>query len=375
MSHDVFISYSLKDKAVADAVCASLEARKIRCWIAPRDVVPGMAYAEALIDGLNSSRVFVLIFSADSNKSPQVMREVERAVNKGIPIIPLRIEDVLPSKAMEYFVSSSHWLEAMTPPLEEHMQKLGDTVQILLKGETAKAPVSQLSPAAPKASNPVQHAKHKVVYIIGSLVIVALIGAVIFLITSGFGKQAAPAGTSSSTATTSSSTGSLPDTTAVPATKPSEKPAAPAKELSFQATTYTDDKNGFTLQHPTDWKSQADLTGYYVYNARPAAGTPNFLVSIFPTTNSDEIDAIAASIYNELGGTNLVWEKPESLNWGEIKGSFVKLNWNFYDGSNLDTYSVIFPKGNKTYSLSITAADGGISADLVKEVFTTFSFK
>ena len=34
------------------------------------------------------------------------MREVERAVSKGIPIIPLRMEDVPPSKSLEYFLSA-----------------------------------------------------------------------------------------------------------------------------------------------------------------------------------------------------------------------------------------------------------------------------
>ena len=85
MAHDVFISYSNRDKAVADATCATLEGKRIRCWIAPRDVIPGLSYAEALIDALNRSRIMVLVFSASANSSPQVMREVERAVNKGIP--------------------------------------------------------------------------------------------------------------------------------------------------------------------------------------------------------------------------------------------------------------------------------------------------
>jgi len=103
MAHDVFISYSSKDKPIADAVCATLEGSKIRCWIAPRDVLPGVPYGEALINALNQSRLLVLVFSADANNSPQVMREVERAVNKNIPIIPFRIENVLPSKSMEFF--------------------------------------------------------------------------------------------------------------------------------------------------------------------------------------------------------------------------------------------------------------------------------
>ena len=41
MAHDVFISYSHKDKAVADAIVARLEQDNCRCWYAPRDIAPG----------------------------------------------------------------------------------------------------------------------------------------------------------------------------------------------------------------------------------------------------------------------------------------------------------------------------------------------
>ena len=32
---DVFVSHSTKDKQTADAIVATLEAAKIRCWVAP----------------------------------------------------------------------------------------------------------------------------------------------------------------------------------------------------------------------------------------------------------------------------------------------------------------------------------------------------
>ena len=54
VAHDVFISYSSQDKPVADAVCAGLEAAKIRCWIAPRDVRPGMDYASEIIEAIKT---------------------------------------------------------------------------------------------------------------------------------------------------------------------------------------------------------------------------------------------------------------------------------------------------------------------------------
>jgi hypothetical protein len=64
MAHDVFISYSARDKTVADAMCGALELRRIRRWIAPRDVLPGKEWGAAIIEAIQNSRMFVLIFSS-----------------------------------------------------------------------------------------------------------------------------------------------------------------------------------------------------------------------------------------------------------------------------------------------------------------------
>jgi len=132
LAHDVFISYSSKDKTIADAVCARLEARAIRCWIAPRDVHPGLPYAEEIIDGIQSCRVMVLVLSANANTSPHIPKEIERAVSLGVPVIPLRVENVTPGKSLDYFISSVHWLDAITPPLEQHLENLASTIRALL---------------------------------------------------------------------------------------------------------------------------------------------------------------------------------------------------------------------------------------------------
>ena len=132
MAHDVFISHSSKDKSIADAICAILESRKIRCWVAPRDIQPGAIYAGAIMDAINKSCIMVLVFSSQSNMSKQVYREVERAVSKGITIIPFRIEDVPMSETMEYFLSSTHWLDALSTPLEKHIEHLAETIKGIL---------------------------------------------------------------------------------------------------------------------------------------------------------------------------------------------------------------------------------------------------
>ncbi len=133
MRAEVFISYSSKDRIIANMVCALLEECDHRCWIAPRDIVAGTPWGEAIIDGLKDARIFVLVFSSHANASPQILREVERAVHLGMPIIPFRIEDVVPERSLEYFMSVPHWLDALSPPVEAHIVRLGEVVDQLIR--------------------------------------------------------------------------------------------------------------------------------------------------------------------------------------------------------------------------------------------------
>jgi TIR domain-containing protein len=124
MARDVFISYSHADRECAFELVACLEGRGIDCWIAPRDIAPSADWAAEIMDALSAARVMVLVFSANSNQSPQVRREVERAVHKQLVILPFRIEDVAPSKSLELFLSAQHWLDAFPPPREPYYARL-----------------------------------------------------------------------------------------------------------------------------------------------------------------------------------------------------------------------------------------------------------
>lgn len=155
MAHDVFISHSQKDKTVADAVCSALEDGQHRCWMAPRDVLPGADWGSAIVDAIKSARVMVLIFSAESNDSDQVRREVQTAASHGVAILPFRIEDVKPSTSLEYFLGAQHWLDAMTPPMEDHLKRLRQVVATLLAKTGAEPVAAQAaSPAADASSTP-----------------------------------------------------------------------------------------------------------------------------------------------------------------------------------------------------------------------------
>ncbi|HEY0076672.1 MAG TPA: toll/interleukin-1 receptor domain-containing protein [Abditibacteriaceae bacterium] len=151
MAHDVFVSHSSKENAIANEICALLEANGISCWIAPRDIAPGQTWAGAIFRAINASRVLVLVFSESSNHSHQVLREVRIAVEKELPILAFRLENVPLSDDLNYFIGTNHWIIAALPVAETHLQTLESAVKDLLK--IPKAP-----PAKPPVETPVKSA-------------------------------------------------------------------------------------------------------------------------------------------------------------------------------------------------------------------------
>jgi hypothetical protein len=153
---DVFISYASPDKAIADAVCAAMEAQRIRCWIAPRDILAGADWSAAIVEAIGRCRAVVLIFSANANESPQIRNEIVQAANLGRPILPFRIEAATPSKSLSYFIGGVHWLDALTPPLEGHIETLIATARRLLDepGDETGANARRQPPAASKIPFP-----------------------------------------------------------------------------------------------------------------------------------------------------------------------------------------------------------------------------
>ena len=125
---DIFISYAQNDKDTAFKICDMLEGVGFGCWIAPRDILPGQNWGKSIIKGINDCKLMIMVFSEHSNESVQVLREIERAVHKKIPIIIFRIADIDPSEEYEYYVSAVHWLDAVSEPLELHIDKLKEIV-------------------------------------------------------------------------------------------------------------------------------------------------------------------------------------------------------------------------------------------------------
>jgi hypothetical protein len=109
MPRDVFVSHASEDHALAEQVCALLEQRGLKCWIAPRDVGAGSEWDEAILDAIEQCRAYLLILSAHANRSSFVKNELNRAFSVKKPIVTFRIEDVLPGRSLELYLARHHW--------------------------------------------------------------------------------------------------------------------------------------------------------------------------------------------------------------------------------------------------------------------------
>lgn len=169
MAHDIFISYATEDQRIAEVVCKVLEENGIACWYAPRDVPFGIDYEEAILDAIYDCRLILLILSSHSNDSAHVRREIQNACAEDTskPILPFRVENILLSKALRYYLSSAQWLDASMPPVESHLPRLVEKLRARLREpapadedldtnyETENEPVpTEAPPVAPKPEAP-----------------------------------------------------------------------------------------------------------------------------------------------------------------------------------------------------------------------------
>lgn len=137
MPHDVFISYSSKDKPIADAVCHFLEADGIKCWIAPRDIPPGSDYADLIEDAIKNAKLFIIIFSNHSSCSQWVKSELNIAFTEQRPIIPFKIDEAEVLGSSRLILSKIHWIDAY-PEYESKLAYLVESAKTILKKDTIR---------------------------------------------------------------------------------------------------------------------------------------------------------------------------------------------------------------------------------------------
>ena len=136
--YDLFISHSTKNKDIADYLVKKIEERGYKCFIAPRDINPASEYPVELENGIIKSLAFLLIFSHDADVSRHVRTEIDIAFSINKTIIPFRIENILPSKSLAYYLRLPQWLDAFPQILDVHLEEIIKKIKALKDVETAE---------------------------------------------------------------------------------------------------------------------------------------------------------------------------------------------------------------------------------------------
>lgn len=108
--YDFFISYSSKDKEIADRIVKAIESTNHLCWIAPRNIPFGTPYARGIMDGIDNSSTFLVLITENSIKSEDVLNEVDNAHALKKKIIPIRLSDIQLPRELNYYISRNQWI-------------------------------------------------------------------------------------------------------------------------------------------------------------------------------------------------------------------------------------------------------------------------
>jgi len=146
MAGDVFISYATAQRPLAEQLRTVLNGAGLSSWLAPDDVPASADYAEAILTAINGSRLVLLVLSVAACASPHVLREVERAVSKRVPVLAIRVEQLTLTASLEYFLSASQWFDATAAPLPTHGDAIVALAKAILSGTPAAAAGSSGGP-------------------------------------------------------------------------------------------------------------------------------------------------------------------------------------------------------------------------------------
>jgi hypothetical protein len=107
---DIFISYSSKDKPIADHLVTHIEKAGFTCWIAPRNIEGGAEYSEVIEKAILHCKVFLLVFSEYSSASPWVKSELNIAFSENKYLIPYKVDATPLKGTMRLLLNDKHWI-------------------------------------------------------------------------------------------------------------------------------------------------------------------------------------------------------------------------------------------------------------------------
>ncbi|BES64781.1 hypothetical protein SANA_12200 [Gottschalkiaceae bacterium SANA] len=118
MAYDVVVSYAREDRGIAVTLCNQLQAEGVQARIVTRVTRLDEGFAAEIAGMISMAKVLIVVMSANSNQSGQVIREVELATTNGLEILIANLDETKPTGSLGYFLSDKRWFSMKNKEVE-----------------------------------------------------------------------------------------------------------------------------------------------------------------------------------------------------------------------------------------------------------------
>jgi TPR repeat protein len=298
VSAPIFISYASADGQVAETLCDALQTRGYGCWIACRDVMPGENFQEAIVRAIRSAKIMLLVFTGNANNSDEIKKEVVLAGRYRVPVVPVRVEDVVPNDALAYEFATRQWID-LFKDWERSIDRLASLIGNMLASsgteskiaaDSAPQPGSKISfPPAAKPASP----RRTVVFGALALVVFGFASAHLYRWVVEPASETAPPSTAKPPASPSASA-AAPLASSAAAVPPVSSTAAPTVSSTAVASSADADTKRVAAQPPADPLRRDLVTDCDRLAASPVDSERPEGVAGIDVTRIDIVPALAA---------------------------------------------------------------------------------
>src|SRR5262245_18150046 len=116
MHHQIFLSYCRRDDRVAEAFYAAALARNLSVWY-DKLIPGGRDWRDSIVAAIEGCEMLLILFSQESNKSRQLIKELAIADRLSKLVVPVLIEDTQPRGAYLYEMAARNWINLHPDPI------------------------------------------------------------------------------------------------------------------------------------------------------------------------------------------------------------------------------------------------------------------
>lgn len=122
MAHDIFLSYSRKDKVTMQLVKREFLNANLGIWTDEGINIGTPSWKRSIDDAIKGAKAFVCIASPDAKKSKWVQAEIDQAELYNIPVY-LILANGEPSQSIPFGYGSHQWIDIRNPTLYDTQVK------------------------------------------------------------------------------------------------------------------------------------------------------------------------------------------------------------------------------------------------------------